>query len=241
MTYTKINLMCPSYKRLEMLRKFIDSALATCADKGNLCWTFTINEKDNSYDDFQWPSNSLLLREDSNDPNLSYYFNQMYCKGVDWGDNVLVSLLGDDMVFETQGWDTTILNKINEVNGVGIVHCEDGFCSHGACPVNMFTTRKFVEACGGEFMCSAFKRFWIDEIWGRLADMAKCNYFLPNVVIKHNHTSGKNSHDETFRRLENMGAHEMAGGMEVAREAIWYYVDRMYDNLLDSGILTKGN
>jgi hypothetical protein len=101
----------------------------------------------------------------------------------------------------------------------------------------MFATRKFVDACGGEFMCSAFKRFWMDEIWGRLADMAKCNYFMPGVVIKHNHTSGKNSHDETFRRLEGMGAHEMSGGIDIAREAIWPFVEVMYDNLLESGLI----
>jgi hypothetical protein len=235
--FDRINLMVPSYKRPAMLRTFIDSALETATNEDNLCWTILLNEKDDSYKDFVWPINCCILKENSGEPNLSAYFNQMYNETAHKGDDVLVTMLGDDMAFETSGWDVQILAKINEKNGIGIVHCEDGFCSHGACPVNIFTTRKFVEACGGEFMCSAFKRFWMDEIWGRLADMAKCNYFLPNVVVKHNHTSGKNSHDETFRRLENMGVHEMAGGIDVAREAIWPFIEVMYDNLLESGLI----
>ena len=236
--FDRINLMVPSYKRPAMLRTFIDSALETATNEDNLCWTILLNEKDDSYKDFVWPINCCILKENSGEPNLSAYFNQMYNETAHKGDDVLVTMLGDDMAFETSGWDVQILAKINEKNGIGIVHCEDGFCSHGACPVNIFTTRKFVEACGGEFMCSAFKRFWMDEIWGQLADMAHCNYFLPNVVIKHNHTSGKNSHDETFQRLEAIGNRfEMNGGIDTAREAIWPFVDVMYDNLLESGLI----
>lgn len=238
MLYNKINIMIPSYKRPLMLRTAIDSAIKTCSDIHNLVWTICINEKDNSYDDFMWPSNTLLIRENTNEPNLSAYFNQMYRESVDFGEDVLVSLCGDDFEWQTPKWDHEVIIAINKARGIGIVHCEDAFCSHGACPVNMFTTRKFVDACGGEFMCSAFKRFWIDEVWGRLADMAKCNYFLPNVVIKHNHTSGKNSHDETFQRLEAIGNRfEMNGGIDTAREAIWPFVDIMYDNLLESGLI----
>lgn len=242
MIYDTINLMIPSYKRPSLLRTVIDSAIATATDPKNLCFTFLINDKDESYENFNWPQPSCVLKENSNAPNLSACFNQMYSDTTFKSENVLVSMLGDDMVFKTQGWDTRVLAKINEANGIGIVHCEDTFCSHGACPVNLFATRKFINACNDSttiFMRPEFKRYWIDEIWGRVADLLHCNYFLPDVVIKHDHTSGKVSSDETYNRLQQVGDREMAGGIDIARSAIWPYVDMMVDNFVCSDLVNE--
>lgn len=242
MIYDTINLMIPSYKRPSLLRTVIDSAIATATDPKNLCFTFLINDKDESYENFNWPQPSCVLKENSNAPNLSACFNQMYSDTTFKGENVLVSMLGDDMEFKTPGWDTRVLAAINTNNGIGIVHCEDEFCSHGACPVNLFTTRKFVNVCMSSvsvFMTPQFKRYWMDEIWGRVADLLKCNHFLPDVIIKHNHTSGKANSDETYNRLQNVGEREMTGGIDVARNYIWPYVESMVDNFLDSDLVIQ--
>ena len=243
MTYDKINLMIPSYKRLDMLKTAIESACATAAHIENLVFTVLLNEKDcSNYDMSNTPAPTFILKENLDVPNLSAYFNQMYDQTAFKGENVLVSMLGDDMEFKTQGWDTRVIDTINAHNGIGIVHCNDDFCSFGACPVNMFTTRKFVNACMDSdsiFMTPQFRRYFMDEIWGKVADLLECNYYLPDVIIKHNHTSGKSSSDETYNRLQRIGEREMAGGMDIARSYIWPYVERMVENFLDSDLTTE--
>jgi hypothetical protein len=241
MLYDKINLMVPSYKRTEVFYRFVKSSLDTALKPSALCWTILLHESDKDYD-FKIPPNSCVLRENLDEPNLSAYFNKMYNETSFKGESVICSMLGDDMVFETPGWDTRVLAKINEANGIGIVHCEDAFCSHGACPVNLFATRKFINACNDSttiFMRPEFKRYWIDEIWGRVAELLHCNCFLPDVVIKHNHTSGKVSSDETYNRLQQVGDREMAGGIDIARSAIWPYVDMMVDNFMCSDLVNE--
>ena len=228
--FDSINLMLPSYKRPDMLRRFVDSAFSTAKKPESLCFTFMTNDKDASYDNFKWPERSCVLRESSTEPNLSAYFNAMFADTAFSDPNIACSMLGDDMVFETQGWDVAVINQLNEADGVAVVHCEDGFCSHGAIPVNLFVARKFVEAMGVPFMCPYYKRYYMDEAYAHIADSIDANYFLFDVMIRHDHTSGK-TWDETYARLQDLD------GEFGDTKAMWLYVNQAVRNILRSGLL----
>jgi hypothetical protein len=178
-----------------------------------------------------------VLYESETEPNLAMYYNMMYARTKFNAPDTLVSMIGDDMEFKTKGWDKIIIEKANEICGVGIIHCDDGFMQRGNIPVNLFTSREYVDACGSEYMCSKFKRFWIDTIWGEVSTRTDTNYYLPNVLIKHNHTTLKGQYDETYRRLEELAKVESVGGVEQYKNKIWPDVYMRIANLKRSGLI----
>jgi hypothetical protein len=221
--------MIPSYKRPEMLKTCIDSAIATASDLKRLCFAIMLHTGDTSYDNFHFPTETILLFEQETEPNLSLFYNRMYSETCYDRQEHLVSMVGDDMAFQTKNWDMKILDKANEIDGVGIIHCEDAFISHGSIPVNLFTSRKFVDAAGPTFMCPYYKADYIDTVWGEIATTVDCNYFLSDVIIKHNHTTGKPQWDETFQRLQRVKKH--------SQKEYWEYVNRCVKNLYESGLI----
>jgi len=235
--FNKINIMVPSYRRPDMLRKFLDSVLCTTSDLDNVVFTVMLNVDGGDYGKVIMPAHTHVIYEETTEPNLSFYYNEMYEKTNYNSNDTLVSMLGDDMVFKTKGWDRIVLAKANEIQGVGIIHCDDDFCQHGNIPVNLFTSRKFVDAAGDTFMCPEFKRYWIDTIWGEMANYVNASYYLPEVVIKHKHNSGKPKHDDTYNRLEGAGSKELVGGIDASKNRIWPYVQRSVKRLLESGLV----
>jgi hypothetical protein len=232
--YDKINIMMPTYKRPKMLRRCIDSILDTAQKKENICFTFMINKKDRSYDDFEWPFDTCVLKENLDEPDISEYFNRMYAETAHKGENILVSFGGDDFIYETPGWNTRVLDTINQADGVAVVHCDDAFIAHGTCTVNFFTTRKFVDAMGVPYNCPYYKRYYMDEAYSHIADAVDANYYLSDVVIRHDHMSARPQCDETYARLQGVGDKRGEFG---DTKPMWDYVAKAVKNLKESGIL----
>jgi hypothetical protein len=212
-----------------MLKKCIDSAIEQADDIRNLCFSIMLNEKDKAYDDFTFPEDTCVLKEDTKEPNLSLFWNRLYAETKYDRQDILVSMVGDDMTFETKGWDRKIIDKANEIQGIGIIHCEDGYISHGSIPVNLFTSRLFVDTANKTFMCPAFKADFMDTAWGEIAKATDTNYFMPDILIKHNHMSAVPGHDETYNRLQCVKTY--------SDKEFWGYINESVKNLKESGIL----
>jgi len=231
--------MVPTYDRPQMLQTFVDTALDTASNPSELLFTIMTNVDDHSYDDWmsKWPLKTDHMIEETIEPNLSRFYNDMYNNTKYKDDSILVSMVGDDMEFRTGGWDKTILDTANDIDGIGIISCNDDYISKGEIPVNLFTSRRYVDACGPYFMCPDFKRFWIDTIWGDVAKATDTYYYLYDVHIFHNHTSSKIDQDDTYKRLEEIGSKELVGGIEVAKNRIWSYVNKSVKNLQKKGLV----
>jgi hypothetical protein len=201
MTYELINIMIPSYMRVEMLRECILSAVDT-AD--HICFTVCVNHKDEATLKFlaNFPFGKICaVVEKTTQPNLSYYYNKMYAL-TPW-KNAVVSMIGDDMVFKTDHWDKKILNEFNVHHGNLILYCNDGSMMRDKMCVNLFTTRKIVTAQKKPFMCERYQADMIDFIWfltGKYTDTIK---YRDDIVIEHRHNSARpvDQRDETFQRL----------------------------------------
>lgn len=131
------------------------------------------------------------------------------------------------MVFITPGWDKRILDKINEVNGVGMVYCDDDYVQHEKLCVNMFTTRKLVEATGRPFMCELFPVDFLDNIWQNLATGLGIAYYLGDVKIKHEHANQtptfqrlRQQYGESHRNVHLLDAYVAEMGMNVRKSGI---------------------
>jgi hypothetical protein len=228
MVYDRIALMLPTYGRCDTyLPRFIESAIATASSPKTVCFAFCVNVKDvktqeflKAYDfkghEWEWIPESLPS------PNLARYFNILY-KLTSFGDpGTVVSMVGDDMLIETPGWDEKLLNQINYYDGVGVFFCNDDYISRERCAVNLFVTRKMVEATGRPFMDESFGAEMIDVVWTEIGRVTKTLHFYPDIIIRHDHNTRKpkDKWDATFKRLNVLQEQVHAGGGKARAKAI---------------------
>lgn len=203
--YNKICIMVPTFKRVEWLTRLIDSVRNTASDLNNVCFCFCVNKKDpKSLDAVNgFIVDKISIIETTVQPNLSKYFNMMYDEVKrNYGPDCVVSMIGDDMVFETKNWDTRILEEINKNNGIGVFWADDGYIAHDKLCVNLFVTQKFVDATNKPFMCECFKADMIDVVWYEVGRLTGTLHYIKDVVIKHLHSTGTGEMpDYTFQRL----------------------------------------
>jgi hypothetical protein len=171
-----------------------------------VCFTFLINDDDQESHSF-FKTQEIIPAEfkyhalvtNIYPPSLSKFYNTMYEKTNFQDPGTLVSMIGDDMVFKTKGWDTAVLNKANEMDGICGIYCDDDYAQHEKLCVNLFTSRKLIEASGKPFMCELFPVDFIDVMWMKFLTGIKRACYLKDVTIKHEHSA----HTQTWNRLRN--------------------------------------
>lgn len=208
MNYERLCLMLPTYGRSkDRLPRFIRSAYDNA--ESAICFCFCVNERDEDTQRYlretAWPDDFEydVIVEDSQQPDLAAYFNLMYERTRFNDDATLVSMLGDDMVFETAAYDQAILARANETEGRGVYWCDDAYIARDKLCVNLFVTRQLVRATRLPFMCPWYKADMIDVVWYETGRAAGLLQYIPEVVIRHEHSTAlqKRSYDQTFRRL----------------------------------------
>ena len=218
MIYDRINLMLPTYKRVHrgpdgawtgLLAEFCQTSMQSTERPTSevVDFTFMINKNDLVTLEFlQERMNGYkfhILMEDEPKPHLAKYFNCLYAETRFCQPGTLVSLLGDDMRFETKGYDQKILAKANEFDGNCLVYCNDGYIAGERCCVNLFTSRQLVEATEKPFMKASCKAEMMDDIWMKITRTLNIHKYLSDVIILHNHDDQRDpsQRDETWNRL----------------------------------------
>ena len=241
MKYNRICIMLPTYHRHDtLLPIFIDSAMKT-ALISQVCFCFCVNAKDQKTIDFinQRFSGTLwkyeIITESSIQPNLAYYFNLMYDVSTFSDEDTLVSMFGDDMEFITDGWDTKLLELVNEHDGIGTFWCNDNYIARENLCVNGVWSRKFVEATGRPFMCELFPADMIDVVWYKVSEKTKTLHYLPDVIIQHNHNTKRQriDFDATFERLTPL---QRSASTPVNLYYAGVYATAVAGNLIEAGM-----
>jgi hypothetical protein len=206
--WDSIALFLPTYKRPDNIARFVKTAHDTASNPSRLRLALCVNEKDIATrefleKDFECPLAYEVILEQTRQPNLSKYFNILYDQTSFNSERTVVTMLGDDMYFQTSGWDEAVLERINAKNGNAIVFCNDGGIAQDELAVNLFTTRKIIEATEKPFMCPEFHAEMIDVVWTVAGVQASILEYLGDVVIVHDHgcVDGKKQ-DETYVRLQ---------------------------------------
>lgn len=220
MAWDKVCLMLPTFGRSgTYLPEFIESAMR-CSDPKIVNFAFCVNEGDTQTRAFLKRFKFGEFKHDITleaypTPNLAAYFNLLYLKSaLANAPGTMVSMLGDDMVFETPGWAEEILKWVNERNGIGVYFCNDMFEAHERCCVNMFLTHEMVALTDGPFMAPEFPAEMIDVVWHVAGRISKSLHYFPNLIIRHNHNRRKNPlhWDATFNRLRKVQVEVHSGG-----------------------------
>jgi len=202
-------------------------------------YVFMVNQNDKDTMEFLiWRMQGYkfqILQENDPDVEISKWFNRMYTESRFNRPETMVSLVGDDMIFKTKGYDQAILNACNEMDGNCLIHCNDAYIAGENCAVNMFTTRKVVEASDKPFMRPGHKAEMVDDIWTKLAIMIHIKRYLPDVVIYHDHFTKlpENMWDETAKRITPYQREAHAKRDLVAEQE---YINQMAKTLVSKGI-----
>jgi len=236
--YKKINLMVPTYHRINRLKTLMNSVKNTVSNIENVRFSFCVNKKDTETVEFleQYLDKCLynIVFENSRQPNLSKYFNLMYDDEQNQ-DIDIVSMIGDDMIFRTPCWDQIILSELNKYDGLRIIYCDDDFIAHEKLCVNMFTTRKLVKLTGKPFMCENFHADMIDMVWMMVGGITGLLSYRSDIVIFHDHSSKdkKEDWDETFQRLRPV---QVIANGEANRRYALAYATIVARNLIENGV-----
>lgn len=228
MIYDKINLFVPTYGRSETkLPKFIQSVLDTADDLGRVAFTFVVNTMDKATQEYlaralDGVADYDVILEDTTEVNLSRYFNMAYEQTRFNEPERLVSMMGDDMEFQTPGWDTLVLDWANWFDGIGLFFGDDCKGTGDSLAVHFFTTRKFVDAIAPlPFMCELFPVDDMDVVWDQTARIVGRRFYIDKLHIFHNHATLPGQMDDTWRRNR-----ERMGEVRDARAKAAPYIER---------------
>lgn len=260
MAYDRINLLIPTYRRCRKTSKktpegndLWEGKLVTCLQTSMestelptsevIDYTFMVNEKDTATMNFlQWRMQGYkfqILTENEPTPHLAKFYNRLYDETKFNAPGTLVSLIGDDMKFLTKGYDQRILAEVNKKVGCCFVYCNDAYMAGPNCAVNLFTTRKYVEATGKPFMRPDYKAEMMDKIYSRVGDVINVGVYLSDVIIEHDHEGKKPEHlwDECFKRLTPIqrAAHANPGKGDGSPD-MHAYVNEIVKTLKSKGI-----
>jgi len=245
--YNKINLMLPTRKRVQngKLKKYLESAVNSMDSSDAVVFTFLIDSDDQESADFLngfcemygRENTHIIINNDIEKPHLGNFYNKMYEETkFNAEEGTLVSMTGDDMVFNTQGWDSKILSAANQTDGLGIIYCDDDYVQHENLCVNLFVSRRLVKATGKKFMCPLYAADYIDTVWMNVGHNTGLLTYLGDVKITHEHSGSKtpDTYDETFLRLR--------GGWKDAQDhtaELGNYVHTVVQALKSAGVSRK--
>lgn len=246
--YTTINLMLPTYHRVDRARQFIESAVHMADNPDCLRFTFVVNVEDTDTRRYIAEQQTIpeghwaIIDEDTDQPNLSLYFNLAYDQTPFACATEVVTMVGDDMVFLTHGWDGAVLAEVNAANGAILLHVNDAYIAGERLCVNLFTTRRVVEATEREFMCPKYHAEMIDVIWHMIGNYTGLRRYRQDIVLQHNHGSNINggARDATFMRLSPL---RMMTNDEHANRKWWAnaYATYSASKIIDAGMGTWNN
>lgn len=200
-----ISILVPTRGRPERFAEMLHSARETAASKIEVVAVF--DEDDRTRDKYDLTGVQSIAVPHRHDMaglwNVAYSYSS--------GD--VVMMCGDDVIFETAGWDETIEELFAEVpDGVLMVYGNDG--SPRQAPTLPFLSRKWVEQAG-ELTDEMLQGWFADEwIWSIAAELQRVVY-LPEVVFRHD----QRGDDATYRSGQKRRIE--LGGLEGMRRSFY--------------------
>jgi len=192
------------------LPDFVNSAEETCGDRNNVVYSFMLHEGDTETEEYikdRLPEERLSLHYESlESPHLAKFWNRLYEETKFQDKRLMVSMVGDDMVFQSQWWDDLLLDECNKHHGLGVWFGDDCKNTHDALMVNIFTTRRIVDGQRPfPFMCEAFPCDDMDWVWDHVTRRLGIRYYLPEFKLFHNHaTFVPGNKDNVWERLRTV-------------------------------------
>lgn len=204
-----IALLCPSKGRPEKLRRMWDSAKVT-ASNIQLCITVSKEE----YPEYlavlraEGPTtapSSWILQEPDLLPTV-HKWNKSADLAMTQKDIKLFMVAGDDMIFDTPGWDKALLDHYNALdNKIHVFSLRDSRDPDGT--PHPVVSREYIEALG--YMIPPIFTHWEIDVWTvAIAKANNCFTHLKDYLLIHDKDSDKGKPDQTHIGIRSYGWRE---------------------------------
>jgi hypothetical protein len=203
-----ISILCPSRGRPALAKRMADSAVQTCKDVHGLEILFYLNADDPLLSEYQQGPYQVFIV--GCDGPTSYSWNELARLAA--GD--ILMLMGDDVVFETDGWDGKLRNLAIAVQtsqgkrAVAVFSFDDGRSELGKGHPHPAMTRAAYEQLG-YLACPIFRHFFVDTWLVEVAHKAGVFHYLPDVKLLHDKPWKEDTvPDETKDRIRRINVLE---------------------------------
>jgi hypothetical protein len=200
----KIAILVPSRERMNNRLTLLFSILTTVDNLDNVTLYYGVDKDDPTRDIIKKVEKGItclkVIDIDNNGKFLG--LGKLWNILVDNSDEEIISMIGDDMVFKTKGWDTMLLEEFKNMpdDKIKAVHCNDD-CHKEKLAVNLFCHRKYAEVLG-VFMREEFKINWVDQWLHQMFSAFNRLVYRDDIMIEHRHwVLGKNQRDNTADRM----------------------------------------
>ena len=200
----KIAILVPSRERMNRRLTMLLSILTTAKDINNVNIYFGVDEDDPTRDIIKKVANAIpcvKIVDIKNDKKF-IGLGKMWNLCVDASTEEIISMIGDDMVFKTPGWDEMLIKEFENMpeDKIQGIHCNDD-CHGAKLEVNFFCHRKYAEVVG-KFMREEFKINWIDQWLHQVFNSVGRLKYRGDIMIEHRHwVLGKDKKDGVADRM----------------------------------------
>lgn len=196
----KILWICPSRKRPVRLERLINSWKHTTTGLSELL--VVIDSDDSSYEELikQYPEVLWEITE----PVFGSFLHLINAKAVKYSTEYeYIGFMEDDIVFETQEYETKFISKLKELGPTGIVHAADGIDKKKF--ISIPVVNSHIIKTLGWFAPPCLKSLWADNFWREMANCLGTFYKFNDILIKHYHYSRDENteKDETSVVVDN--------------------------------------
>lgn len=207
-----ISLLCPTRKRPKNIERLWQSVLDTADSPEDIELILAIDDDDTSYDEQNIGNKKKYPRM-----VLSKYWNECYKRSK--GD--ILFHCGDDIVFQTKGWDTTVKNTFEEYpDKIVFVYGNDGgpmtdFGTHG------FIHRNWVEAVGyfvPPYFSSDYNDTWLNDVAKLIKRHRKIDIYTEHMHPAFHKAEWDETHQERMERHRNDKVDELYRTPEMWKE-----------------------
>lgn len=222
----KICILIPTRKRLVDFKIFADSWIRTTEGKSVV--VVAIDDDDNTYDEIINNNVYPFIYERQPSKPLLHLVNDMAIRYAEKYSTL--AFLEDDATFNTQGWESRIIEKQSEIGRNSIIWCND-LLNHKRLVGIPFMNSNIIKVLG--YMSNPkFHTQYADNYWLELGQRLNSLYYFPDIVIEHKHyITGKRKADETSVRVNQTGAKAGEGA---------YYYSQAYKNDLNRDVEKLG-
>jgi len=211
----KIGIHVPSRERMNRRLTLLTSIITSVKDINNVNVYFGVDEDDPTRKVIYKVADAIpcLKIVDIKNDHKFIGLGKMWNICVNETDDDIISMVGDDMVFHTPGWDEMLINEFSGDNmpqdKIKAVHCNDD-CHGAKLAVNLFCHRKFNDVMG-QFMREEFKINWIDQWLHQVFSAFGRLKYRGDIMIEHRHwVLGKDKRDKTAERMAIADANKIS-------------------------------
>lgn len=195
-----ISLLCPTRKRPDNVKRLWESVLRTADNPEDLEFVLYIDDDDTSYDDLVLDGNVKRVRG----PRI--VLSECWNKAYEQSSGDILFHCGDDLIFHTNRWDTTVKSTFEEYpDRIVFLYGDDGgpmtdFGTHG------FIHRNWAKAVGyfvPPYFSSDYNDTWLNDVAKLVRRHRRINIYTEHMHPAFHKAEWDITHQERMERHRN--------------------------------------